>query len=35
MPEGTVKTLTHRGIAALRELGLVDDDAAIEVSDVS
>jgi RNA polymerase sigma-70 factor (ECF subfamily) len=35
MPEGTVKTLAHRGIAALREMGLVDDDAVIEVSDVT
>jgi RNA polymerase sigma-70 factor (ECF subfamily) len=35
MPEGTVKTLTHRGIAALRDMGLVGDDAVIEVSDVS
>jgi RNA polymerase sigma factor (sigma-70 family) len=26
-PEGTVKTLTHRAIAHLRELGLVDDEA--------
>jgi DNA-directed RNA polymerase specialized sigma24 family protein len=30
-PEGTVKTLTYRAIALLREAGLLDDEEVLDV----